>query len=101
MTEIVPRLSAKESVILDLLADRGEMYGLERVSASAGQVKRGTVYVTLSRMEEKGYLESRQEDPAPGAIGLPRRLYRPTPLGLRVRDAWELARRHLALEGAR
>lgn len=101
MPDTVPRLSGKESVILDLLAERGEMYGLELVSASAGRIKRGTAYVTLGRMEEKGYLESRQEDPVPSAIGLPRRLYRPTPLGLRVRDAWELARQRFAFEGVR
>ncbi len=101
MSDLPPRLSGKETVILTLLAEHGEMYGLELVSASGGRVKRGTVYVTLGRMEEKGYLESRQEEPRAGAIGLPRRLYRPTPYGLRVRDAWELARQRFVLAAAR
>ena len=48
------------------------------VELSDGRLKRGTVYVTLGRMQEKGYLESRQEPLPEGAIGLPRRLYRPT-----------------------
>ena len=101
MPESPPRLSAKESVILALLAERGEMYGLELVNASDGRLKRGTVYVTLGRMDDKGYLESRQEEPTVGAIGLPRRLYRPTAFGLRVRDAWEIAKERLAFEGSR
>jgi PadR family transcriptional regulator, regulatory protein PadR len=97
----LPTLSGKEGIVLDLLAERGEMYGLELVGASAGGLKRGTVYVTLGRMEDKGYVESRQEERQAGAIGLPRRLYRATPLGLRVRDAWALLRETLAFQGAR
>jgi DNA-binding PadR family transcriptional regulator len=94
-------LPAKESLILDLLAARDEMYGLELVATSVGRLKRGTVYVTLSRMEEKGYVESRQESRKAGAIGLPRRLYRITPLGLRVHRAWGLLRQTLGWEAAR
>jgi len=51
-------------------------------------------------MERKGYVTSSQEVRAPGAIGLPRRMYQATPLGMRVREAWALARRTLAWEGA-
>ena len=82
-----PTVSAKEALILDLLADAGDRYGLELVEASSGSLKRGTVYVTLGRMEDKGYVVSVQEERAPGAIGLPRRLYRLTPLGRRARAA--------------
>ena len=32
------------------------MYGLELVTESEGALKRGTVYVTLGRLEEKGYV---------------------------------------------
>jgi DNA-binding PadR family transcriptional regulator len=60
------------------------MYGLELVAGSRRRLKRGTVYVTLGRMEEKGYLTSRLEAGPPPGGGLPRRLYRPTALGLRV-----------------
>jgi len=96
----LPRLSVIQALILDLLAEKGEMYGLELVEASQERVKRGTVYVTLARMEQKGYVRSLQEARAPGSIGLPRRMYRATPLGMRVREAWALARRTLAWEGA-
>jgi hypothetical protein len=96
----LPRLSTIEAEILELLAVRRPMYGLELVEASDGRLKRGTVYVTLARMERKGYVRSEQEAKAPTAIGLPRRMYRIAPLGARVRDAWALVRRALALEGA-
>jgi DNA-binding PadR family transcriptional regulator len=84
----VLRLSAKESLILDLLVEKGELYGLQLVGASKRRLKRGTAYVTLGRMEEKGYVASRLEEAPPDAGGLPRRMYTVTPLGRRLRDAW-------------
>ena len=95
----LPSISASESLILDLLETR-ERFGLELVEGSRGQVKRGSIYVTLGRMEAKGFVESRQEARAPGAIGLPRRLYRATAYGLKVRDAYRLLREALALKPA-
>ncbi len=92
----LPRLSGTERLILELLVEHGELFGLAMVEASGGRLKRGTVYVTLGRMEDKGYLESRQEPLPPGATGLPRRLYTPTGHALRVLDAWRLAERMLA-----
>jgi PadR family transcriptional regulator, regulatory protein PadR len=92
----LPRLSATERLILELLAEHGELFGLQMVGHARGALKRGTVYVTLGRMQEKGYLESRQELLPPGAIGLPRRLYRPSGYGLRVVNAWRLAERVFA-----
>ena len=47
-------------------------------------------------MQQKGYVESRAEAANRGAIGLPRRLYRPTAFGVRVIDAWALAARAFA-----
>jgi DNA-binding PadR family transcriptional regulator len=98
---VVPRLSAKESLILELLARRGEQYGLQLVAGSKGRLKRGTIYVTLGRMEDKGFVTSRTEAAPDGAGGLPRRLYEATPLGLRVRDAWSAMLLQLAPEHAR
>ena len=92
----VPRLSSTERFILEKLRERGEMFGLQMIEESSGRLKRGTAYVTLGRMQEKGYLESRQEALPPGAIGLPRRLYRPSGYALRILDAWQLAERALA-----
>jgi DNA-binding PadR family transcriptional regulator len=95
----LPSISSTESLVLDLL-ESSERYGLELVDASGGRLKRGSIYVTLGRMEEKGFVTSRQEDRAPGAIGLPRRIYRPTAYGLKVRDAYRLLRDALALKPA-
>ena len=94
-------LSAKESLILDLLVREKEMYGLQLVAASKRRLKRGTVYVTLGRMEDKGYIASRLEDAPPRAGGLPRRLYEPTPLGRRVLAAWTYVAGRLVPEPSR
>jgi DNA-binding PadR family transcriptional regulator len=75
-------------LVLQLLVRDNELYGLQLVAASKGRLKRGTVYVTLGRMEDKGYIASRLDDPPPGAGGLPRRLYEATPLGRRMLSAW-------------
>ena len=58
----VPTLPPKEALILELLVQESELYGLQLVAASKGRLKRGTVYVTLGRMEEKGFITSRLED---------------------------------------
>jgi len=99
--QAIPRLSSKELLVLDLLANARPQYGLELVAASRGRLKRGTVYVTLGRMEDKGYVASRTEDAPAGAGGLPRRLYHATPFGLRVLKAWTTLLNHLAPEPAR
>ncbi len=95
----LPSISSTESLLVDLLEHR-ERFGLELVDASGGTIKRGSVYVLLARMEAKGFVDSRQEERQPGAIGLPRRLYRATPYGLKVRDAYRLLREALALRPA-
>jgi PadR family transcriptional regulator, regulatory protein PadR len=97
LTDIkLPSISSGECQVLEQLRLK-EKYGLELVAGSRGDLKRGTVYVTLGRMERKGFVESRQEDRAPGAIGLPRRLYRATAYGLKVLEAYQLLREALAL----
>lgn len=98
MSEIRPTLPPKERLILELLVAAGPMYGLQLVQQSQGSLKRGTVYVTLGRMESKGFVESEQESLPPGAIGLPRRLYRPTALGERMLRAWTLLVKEFAWE---
>ena len=87
----LPRLSTTERLIIELLTEHDELFGLRMVELSHGRLKRGTVYVTLGRMQEKGLLESRQEPLPPGAIGLPRRLYKPTGLAMRILAAWQAA----------
>jgi DNA-binding PadR family transcriptional regulator len=89
-------LPPKERLILELLVDRGPQFGLQLVDGSNGRLKRGTVYVTLGRLQQKGFIESEQEPPARGAIGLPRRIYRPTSLGVRALAAFSQLSRVLA-----
>lgn len=79
-----PKLSRKEFLILEMLISKGEMFGLEMVEASGGELKRGTIYVTLQRMGDKGYIESREEPRSMPEIGIPRRKYWATGLGERV-----------------
>jgi len=92
--------SDKELVVLRLLRDAAsaEMYGLELVKASGGELGRAAIYVTLARMEEKGYLRSRTPsgDDHPG---LPRPRYRMTALGEKVLRAAEAAREVLGFAG--
>ena len=95
----LPSMSRTESLVLDLLRGR-ERYGLELVDASRGTLKRGSVYVILARMEEKGFVESRQEERTSGPSGLPRRLYRATPYGRKVHGAFTMLREALALKPA-
>ena len=90
-------LPKKERLILELLISDGPMFGLQLVERSEGALKRGTVYVTLGRMESKGIIVSEQEAD-PRAIGLPRRIYRPTALGERMLRAWATFTREVAWE---
>jgi DNA-binding PadR family transcriptional regulator len=94
--DTVPTLPSKERLILQLLVSNGPMFGLQLVEESGKGLKRGTVYVTLGRMEEKGFIESEQESRHVGAIGLPRRIYRPTALGERALKAWAVLVKELS-----
>lgn len=76
-----PKLSRKEMLILEMLIGRGEMFGLEMVEASSGELKRGTIYVTLQRMSDKGYIESNEMPREFPEIGIPRRHFRVTGFG--------------------
>ena len=97
----LPTLPPKEALILELLLQHKEMYGLEMVTASRKRLKRGTVYVTLGRMEEKGFILSRLEPAPPDAGGLPRRVYESTSFGRRVFTAWNRMAQQLVPEISR
>ncbi|PBC22145.1 hypothetical protein CK226_16035 [Mesorhizobium sp. WSM4311] len=80
----IPNLSNTEYEIMNLLRSR-EMYGLEMIKASPS-LKRGTIYVTLDRMTDKGFVTSRPVH-NPNEAGMPRRVYSVTALGQRVLQA--------------
>jgi PadR family transcriptional regulator, regulatory protein PadR len=92
----LPRLSQTETFVLALLIGKSELYGLEMVEQSGGRLKRGTIYVTLGRMQDKGFIESRKEPRQSPEVGIPRRLYSITGYGMRVLAAYEVAQENFA-----
>ena len=76
-------VSNSEAFILGQLINLGlrETFGLELVESSNGQLKKGSIYVLLRRMEDKGYVTSRKEKQRPNFRGLPRRMYKITGCG--------------------
>lgn len=97
-TPDLPSLSRKEAIILEMLVGgRRELYGLEMVNFSEGNLKRGTIYVTLQRMQEKGLIDSRQEPRTAPEIGIARRLYRNTGCGEYALRAYKAAQAVLSL----
>lgn len=72
---------SKRDVILGLLRQHGEMYGLDLVRRSDGVLGRGVVYVDLARLQEAGEIESRL-----GPDGK-RRIYRIAP-GRVLLETW-------------
>ena len=75
-------ISATEEKVLLLLEDQGEKCGIE--VALSSNIKRGTVYVTLARMENKGLVTSRLEPPNKGERGPARRVFTLTRFERRV-----------------
>ncbi len=66
----------------------GEAYGTRIIQeiedATGTRVKSGSLYITLNRLEGKGYVTSRVADPEPGRGGRPKRYMTVTPAGLRI-----------------
>ena len=89
-SESLMSLTQNEELILSLLTSRSKAYGLELVKESGGSLKRGTIYVTLNRMEDKGFIESWLEDTKEGQLGPPRRQYKVTAKGARAFDGWQI-----------
>lgn len=90
------KVSQKEELILYYLTRHTTgAYGLEMVKASCGLIKRGTIYVTLNRMEKKGYLKSHIAEAEKGESGPPRRLYKLTAKGSRTLSQWEILKNQM------
>ena len=89
----VSKLSLTEAVIAHLLRQsKTPLFGLELVRRSSSgdlKLKKGTIYVTLERMEKKGLVTSTLETSPPahlkeGDFYTPRRVYTLTPRGLQA-----------------
>ncbi len=82
--------SRKELTVMRLLRDNGNnLYGLELVTLSNGELKQGSIYVFLDRLQQKGFVESKvpknSEHP-----GIPRPRYRLNALGERALAAGDM-----------
>lgn len=84
----------EQMVILAILRLGDDAYGMtvrrELERTAARNVTFGTVYGTLDRLEEKGFVSSRHADPEPVRGGRARRYFRVEPQGelalVRARD---------------
>jgi PadR family transcriptional regulator PadR len=93
-------------VLLAILRADEDAYGstiLRELHDRSGRaVSRGALYVTLDRLESKGYVSSRTGDPAPARGGRPRRYYTVRPTGFALLreslDALKRMSEGLALE---
>ena len=85
--------SPTEVAVLELLSGK-KMYGLEMVKSS-DRLTRGSIYVILNRMEDKGLILSEVADDS-GPLG-GRRIYNITGLGQRAYAAWQQAQAAFSL----
>lgn len=76
----------EQMILLAALRLREDAYGtrlMEELEATADRrVSRGSVYVTLDRLEEKGWIKSTMSEPRPERGGRPRRVVCVTPDGM-------------------
>ena len=68
-------ISSTQGVILKLLSQHEPLGGLELVRKSNGLLKRSSIYVILSRLEESGLVESKYVDTPKGERGPRRRQF--------------------------
>ena len=87
----------EQLVLLAVLRLKDDAYAVpirqeieDRTKRSAA---RGAVYITLDRLEEKGYLKSRLGEGSPERGGRPRRYYTVCPAGVRaLEQSWTALR---------
>ena len=85
-------LSPSTATVAELLYPYAELYGLELVKLSGGRLKRGSIYVILARMADKGYVESRTVPAPRGTQGPARRKFKLTSGGGAMFEAHSAAR---------
>ncbi len=88
----------EQIVLLAIAHLRGEAYGVpivEEIERRTGRsVSRAAVYITLRRLEEKGFVSSWMSDPTPERGGKARRYVQLEAAGARaLRDARQVAER--------
>lgn len=84
------KISKTEFFILKLMMNEGsDIYGLELLKKSGGKLKRGTIYTTLSRMEDKGLITSKKEDTIQEGLTAKRRMYRISGAGVSAANEFQ------------
>lgn len=77
----------RELVVMGILQNQPTgLYGLQIVERSEGLIKRGSVYVLLGRLEEKGFVEATRPQVAQNHSGMARPCYKLTAEGVRMID---------------
>ena len=94
------RLADFEESILSAIAALGEdAYGLDiykKLCEIEKKPNQGSMYVTLDRLERKGYVVSRYTLPLPERGGQPKKLYRMKPEGAAaLQEAFEKSKRRI------
>jgi PadR family transcriptional regulator, regulatory protein PadR len=97
MTDVSAIGEFEQVVLLAILRLGDEAYavsiGDEILRCTGRDVSRGSIYITLDRLETKGYLKSRLADPTPERGGRAKRFYLLRP---RAVEALKESRRALA-----
>ena len=88
----------EQVVLLAVLRLGGDAYAVpirrEIENRTHRNVARGALYVTLERLEEKGYLDSWLADPTPERGGRPKRFYKVQPAGVKALEhSWSALQR--------
>jgi len=96
MSEILTLGEFEQVVLLAILRLGNEAYAVavqnEILRCTGRDVSRGSIYITLDRLETKGYLRSRLADPTPERGGRAKRYYTLRPVAV---DALKESRRAL------
>ena len=76
----------EQLVLLAMVRIEGDAYAVpirDLIEAQTGiALARGSIYITLDRLERKGLVESRMSDPTPEPGGKSRRVFRMRPSGV-------------------
>ena len=77
-------VNASELSILTLLANNNKMYGNQIVKESDGYLKRGTIYLALSKLIARGFVEEKSEPYKKSGLDTFRKFYTLTGEGHRA-----------------
>jgi PadR family transcriptional regulator PadR len=88
MTDVSSLGEFEQVVLLAVLRLGDDAYAVpvhdEILRCTGRVVSRGSIYITLDRLETKGYLRSRLADPTPERGGRAKRFFQVTPQGMRA-----------------